>query len=79
MRNSADASRRTNGKEICLIQAFTTSAVWTKGQVMNQYFRYFGIMDKLKVRRLDDTAFDTIYYKGKSYDYAMDTAVIETL
>lgn len=36
-----------------------------EGQVMNQYFRYFGIMDKLKIKRLDDAAFDTIYYKGK--------------
>lgn len=42
-----------------------------EGQVMNQYFRYFGIMDKLKLRRLDDDAFDTIHYKGKTYDYAM--------
>ena len=24
-----------------------------EGQVMNQYFRYFGIMDKLKMKRLD--------------------------
>ncbi len=43
-----------------------------EGQVMNQYFRYFGIMDKSsKIKRLDDAAFDTIYYKGKTYDYAM--------
>ena len=28
-------------------------------------------MDKLKLKRLDDEAFDTIYYKGKTYDYAM--------
>ena len=42
-----------------------------EGQVMNQYFRYFGIMDKLKIKRLADAAFDTIYYKGKTYDYAM--------
>ena len=27
-----------------------------EGQVMNQYFRYFGIMDKLKIKRLDDAA-----------------------
>jgi uncharacterized protein len=37
---------------------------------MNQYFRYFGIMDKLKLKRLDDEAFDTIYYKGKTYNDA---------
>ena len=50
-----------------------------EGQVMNQYFRYFGIMDKLKIKRLDDAAFDTIYYKGKTYDYPMGyTQFIET-
>lgn len=47
-----------------------------EGQVMNQYFRYFGIMDKLKLKRLDDEAFDTIYYKGKTYDYAMGLSAI---
>lgn len=42
-----------------------------EGQIMNQYFRYFGIMDKLKIRKLDETAFDRIYYKKGVYDYAM--------
>lgn len=51
-----------------------------EGQVMNQYFRYFGIMDKLKVKRLDAAAFDTICYKGRAYDYAMGyPQFIETL
>ena len=40
---------------------------------MNQYFRYFGIMDKLKIKRLDDAAFDTIYYKGKNRIMQWDT------
>ena len=51
-----------------------------EGQVMNQYFRYFGIMDKLKVRRLDEAAFDTIHYQGETYNYAMGyPQFIETL
>ena len=33
-----------------------------EGQVMNQYFRYFGIMDKLKIKRLDDAAFEGMKY-----------------
>lgn len=43
----------------------------SEGQVMNQFFRYIGIMDKLKVRKLDENAFDRIFYKNKVYDYAM--------
>ena len=51
-----------------------------EGQIMNQYFRYFGIMDKLKLKRLDDEAFDTVYYKGKTYNFAMGhERFIETL
>lgn len=51
-----------------------------EGQIMNQYFRYFGIMDKLKIKRLDDTAFDEIHYKGNTYHYAMGHShFVETL
>lgn len=42
-----------------------------EGQIMNQYFKYFGIMDKLNIRKLDSEAFDQIYYRGGKYDYAM--------
>lgn len=42
-----------------------------EGQIMNQFFRFIGVMDKLKVRKLDEHAFDRIYYKNKVYDYAM--------
>ncbi|MBO7478777.1 MAG: NAD(P)/FAD-dependent oxidoreductase [Salinivirgaceae bacterium] len=41
------------------------------GQIMNQYFRYLGIMDKLKLRKLDEEAFDQIHYHGKVYNFAM--------
>ena len=51
-----------------------------EGQIMNQYFRYFGIMDKLKIKRLDDVTFDEIYYKSNAYSYAMGhSRFIETL
>ena len=43
-----------------------------EGQIMNQYFRYFGIMDKLSIKRMDEEVFDRIYYKDAIYDYAMD-------
>lgn len=42
-----------------------------EGQMMNQFFRYIGIMDKLKVRKLDENAFDRIYHNNHIYDYAM--------
>lgn len=42
-----------------------------EGQIMNQFFRFIGIMDKLKISRLDENAFDRIFYKYRAYDYAM--------
>lgn len=41
------------------------------GQITNQYFRYLGIMDKLKIRKLNPDAFDQIHYHGKVYNFAM--------
>lgn len=42
-----------------------------EGQILNQYFRYFGIMDKLDIRRLDVDGFDRIYYNNRIFDYAI--------
>lgn len=42
-----------------------------EGQIMRQYFTYFGIIDKLKIRRMDEEAFDLICYQDKFYPYAM--------
>ncbi|NDV65507.1 NAD(P)/FAD-dependent oxidoreductase [Bacteroides sp. 224] len=51
-----------------------------EGQILHQYFRNFGIMDKLKLCRLDAEGFDRIYYKQKAYDYAMGyEPFVETL
>lgn len=43
-----------------------------EGQGLNKFFRYFGLMDKLKLRRLNPDAFDIISFEkhGKEYPYA---------
>lgn len=45
-----------------------------EGQIMNQYFTYFGIRDSLKMMRMDPDAFDIIRYDGREYPYAMGHA-----
>lgn len=40
------------------------------GQILNQCFRYLGIMDRLRLRKLDEDRFDRIWLGGKLYDYA---------
>lgn len=44
-----------------------------KGQNLYNYFKYFNIMDKLKIRKLDENAFDKICFSndGKEYPLAM--------
>lgn len=41
-----------------------------EGEVLRQYFTYFGIVDKLKMKRLDENGFDLIHFKDKVYSYA---------
>lgn len=51
-----------------------------EGEILRHYFSYFGILDLLKMRRMEEEAFDLIYYQGKAYPYAMGhTRFIETL
>jgi phytoene dehydrogenase-like protein len=51
-----------------------------KGQLMYQILTYLGIYDKIKLRKLDNTAFDIINYNGKEYKYATGhKAFIESL
>lgn len=43
-----------------------------KGQILDRYFKYFKIRDKLKLKRMDEHAFDIISYAdGSSYELAM--------
>ena len=42
-----------------------------EGGIMRQDFTYFGIMDKLKMRRMDEAAFDVVCYQDKFYPFAM--------
>lgn len=41
------------------------------GQFINQCFKYYGIMDKLNLRKLDTDCFDQVHYRDSIYEYAM--------
>ena len=41
------------------------------GQVLNKLFRYFGILDDLKLKKLDEDVFDRFNIGGKIIDYPM--------
>ncbi|MFC1732898.1 phytoene desaturase family protein [candidate division KSB1 bacterium] len=41
-----------------------------EGQVLYRYFKYFGILDKLKLKRLDIDGFDIVTFKGEEYKHA---------
>jgi all-trans-retinol 13,14-reductase len=42
-----------------------------EGQVLNQFFNYFKLTGKLKLKRLDENGYDIVQYKGKEYKFAM--------
>lgn len=42
-----------------------------EGENLYQFFKYFGILDKLKMKRMDNDKFDVIRFQdGSEYDYA---------
>lgn len=53
----------------------------SEGQIMHQYFKYFDIMDELRLRKLDETGFDHFHFSdGSSYRHAMGyDRFVETL
>ena len=51
-----------------------------EGQTLNKYFRYFGLMDKLKLRRMDEDGFERIGFDDAEYKFAIGhERFIETL
>ena len=42
-----------------------------EGENLNSYFKYFRIMDKLKLRKLDENAFDKICFSGDKNEYPL--------
>jgi len=74
-------SLQTFGRKACI---FNTGLNYTesldKGQVLNQYFRYFGLLDKIELQKLNEDGFDIINIKGEQYKLAMNhKRYIETL
>lgn len=41
------------------------------GQILNQCFSYFNVLDKVVLKRLDNDAFDIINYQGQEYKFSM--------
>jgi all-trans-retinol 13,14-reductase len=72
---------QTFGRKGCI---FNTGLNYTEsldeGQILNQYFRYFGLMDKSFFRRLDSDGFEVINFPDGQYRFAMGQQnFIETL
>ncbi|MEZ5059464.1 MAG: NAD(P)-binding protein [Saprospiraceae bacterium] len=40
-----------------------------EGQNLHQFFKYYGLMDKLKLKRMDPEGFDRITFEGDSEEY----------
>lgn len=41
------------------------------GQILHQFFKYFGLTNKIKTQQLDKDGFDQIYFQDKVYNYAV--------
>ncbi|MCL1821312.1 MAG: NAD(P)/FAD-dependent oxidoreductase [Prolixibacteraceae bacterium] len=41
-----------------------------EGEILHQYLKYFGIIDKLKTRRLDSDAYDVVNIAGEEYAFS---------
>jgi all-trans-retinol 13,14-reductase len=74
-------SLQTFGRRGCI---FNTGLNYTEslddGQILSQYFRYFGLMDKLLYKRLDPDGFERISFNDGQYRFAMgQSEFVETL
>lgn len=51
-----------------------------KGQVLHRYFSYFGVNDRLSLKRLDENGYERISINGREYPFAMGyERFVETL
>jgi all-trans-retinol 13,14-reductase len=70
--NKLGGSLQTFGRKGCI---FNTGLNYTEslddGQVLNQYFRYFGLHQKFPLKRLDENGFDVISFHDGTYKLAM--------
>jgi len=70
--NKLGGSLQTFGRKGCI---FNTGLNYTEsldeGQILNQYFRYFRLTDKLKLRKLDENGFDIVNLPSGRYPLAM--------
>lgn len=69
------------GRDKCV---FNTGLNYTEalgeGQILNRYFKYFGIMDELPVKQLDKDCFEMVTFKDREYKFAQGHEnFIETL
>jgi all-trans-retinol 13,14-reductase len=42
-----------------------------EGQVLNRFFRYFRLTDKLNLKRMDENGYEIIQFEDKEYKFAM--------
>jgi len=42
-----------------------------EGQILHRFFKYFNLIDKLKIKKMDVNGFDVINFQGVDYKYAM--------
>ena len=42
-----------------------------KGQLLYRFWKYFGLLDRVRLRKLDEQAFDIVAYGGRRYPSAM--------
>jgi all-trans-retinol 13,14-reductase len=65
-------SLQTFARKACV---FNTGLNYTEsldnGQVLNQYFRYFRLLDKLRLKRLNLEGFEVIHFNNGTYRFAM--------
>lgn len=65
-------SLQTFGRKGCI---FNTGLNYTEslaeGQVLHQYFKYFGLTEKLKIRKLDEDGFEVLDFPDGRYRFAM--------